>query len=103
MCHNKYKGVSKSFQTELITKCMLTTINTHHEATQRVMVAKLTRLTHKIAIQLHLVAESCTICSSHSRQPVWKHLVTPLHSNAKGTQISYLNTVIVVTEGETFL
>jgi len=24
------------------------------------MVAKLTRLTHKIAIQLHLVAESCT-------------------------------------------
>jgi hypothetical protein len=28
------------------------------------MAAKLTRLTHKIAIQLHLVAESCTICSS---------------------------------------
>jgi hypothetical protein len=30
------------------------------------MVAKLTRLTHKIAIQLHLVAESYTICSSRS-------------------------------------
>jgi len=28
------------------------------------MAAKLTRLTHKIAIQLHLVAESPTICSS---------------------------------------
>jgi hypothetical protein len=28
------------------------------------MAAKLTRLTHKIAIQLHLVAETCTICSS---------------------------------------
>jgi hypothetical protein len=28
------------------------------------MAAKLTRLTHQIAIQLHLVAESCTICSS---------------------------------------
>jgi len=28
------------------------------------MAAKLSRLTHKIAIQLHLVAESCTICSS---------------------------------------
>jgi hypothetical protein len=28
------------------------------------MAAKLTRRTHKIAIQLHLVAESCTICSS---------------------------------------
>jgi hypothetical protein len=36
------------------------------------MAAKLTRLTHKIAIQLHLVAESCTICSSRSRWPVWK-------------------------------
>jgi len=27
------------------------------------MAAKLTRLTHKIAIQLHLMAESCTACS----------------------------------------
>jgi hypothetical protein len=36
------------------------------------MVAKLTRLTHKIAIQLHLVAESCTIRSSLSRRPVRK-------------------------------
>jgi hypothetical protein len=27
------------------------------------MAAKLARLTHKIAIQLHLVIESCTICS----------------------------------------
>jgi len=26
------------------------------------MTAKLTSLTHTIAIQLHLVAESCTIC-----------------------------------------
>jgi hypothetical protein len=40
------------------------------------MAAKLTRLTHKIAIQLHLVAESCTICSSRSRWPVWKLLDT---------------------------
>jgi len=40
------------------------------------MVAKFTRLAHKIAIQLHLVAESCTICSSRSRRPVrklWLH------------------------------
>jgi hypothetical protein len=28
------------------------------------MTAKLTRLTHKIAIQLHLVAESCTILAT---------------------------------------
>jgi len=34
------------------------------------MAAKLTRLNHKIATQLHLVAETCTICSSRSRRPV---------------------------------
>jgi hypothetical protein len=38
------------------------------------MAAKLTRLTHKIAIQLHLVAESCTICNSLSWRPVRKLL-----------------------------
>jgi hypothetical protein len=31
------------------------------------MAAKLTRLTHKIAIQLHKAAESCTVCSSRSK------------------------------------
>jgi len=41
------------------------------------MAAKLTRLAHKIAIQLHLVAEICTISSSRSRRPVRKFLVTP--------------------------
>jgi hypothetical protein len=41
------------------------------------MAANPTRLTHKIAIQLHLVAESCTICSSRSRRPVRKLLDTP--------------------------
>jgi hypothetical protein len=45
---------------------------THREATLTIMAAKLTRLTHKIAIQLHLVAESCTICSSLSRRSVRK-------------------------------
>jgi hypothetical protein len=49
------------------------------EATHRVMAAKLTRLIHKIAIQLHLVAESCTICNSRSRQPVQKLLDRPLY------------------------
>jgi len=43
------------------------------------MAAKLTRLPHKIAIQLHLVAESCTICSSRSRLPVRKLLETPVY------------------------
>jgi hypothetical protein len=47
------EGVSKSFRTESIKEI---TINTLREATQRVMAAKLTRLTHRIAIQLRLVA-----------------------------------------------
>jgi hypothetical protein len=41
------------------------------------MTTKLTRLTHTIAMQLHIVAESCTICSSRSRWPVRKLLDTP--------------------------
>jgi hypothetical protein len=41
------------------------------------MAAKLTGLTHKIVIQVQLVAESCTICSSRSRRPVRKVLDTP--------------------------
>jgi hypothetical protein len=41
------------------------------------MAAKISRLTHKIAIQQHLVAESCTICSSRSRRPVRKLSDTP--------------------------
>jgi hypothetical protein len=40
------------------------------------MTVKLTRLTRKIAIQLRLVAESCTICSSYSRQSAQKLLDT---------------------------
>jgi hypothetical protein len=48
------------------------------------MAAKLTILTHKIAIQLHLVAESCTICSSRSRRPVRKRLVTTSSRTALG-------------------
>jgi hypothetical protein len=41
------------------------------------MAAKLIRLTHKIAIQLHVVAESCIICSSRSKWPVQKLLDIP--------------------------
>jgi len=53
------------------------TTNTRWEAIQRIMAAKLTRLTHKIAKQLHLAAESCTICSYRARRPVRKLLGTP--------------------------
>jgi len=46
------------------------------------MSAKLTRMTHKIAIQLFLVAESSTICSSCSRRQVRKLLDTPSYQRA---------------------
>jgi hypothetical protein len=49
------------------------------------MAAKLTRSIHNIAIQLHLVAESCTICSSRSRSPVRKLLVTPSYIHSHNT------------------
>jgi len=52
---------------------------TRSEAIQRLMAEKLTRLIHKIAIQLYLVAESRIICSSRSRRPVRRSLDTPSH------------------------
>jgi len=45
-----YEGVSESFQIESLMKYTLTFGITCGEAAQRVMAAKLTRLTHKIAI-----------------------------------------------------
>jgi len=41
------------------------------------MATKLTGLIKKIAIQVHLVAENCTICGYRSRRPVRKLLDTP--------------------------
>jgi len=72
-----YESVSKSFRTASITKYRLTTLNTHWKATQKVIATKPTKLSHRIAIQLHLVEGSCTICSSRSRRPVRKLLDTP--------------------------
>jgi len=71
-----YEYITKSFRTKSITKYMITTINTSWDAAQRVMAAKLTRLTHKVVIQLHIVAKSCNICSSRSGRPVRKLLDT---------------------------
>jgi len=56
------------------------------------MAAKVTRLTHKIAMQLHLVAESCTTCSFPSRRPVRKLLDTPSYMcNWHHKPVFYLN------------
>jgi hypothetical protein len=71
-----YEGVTKSVRTESITKYTLTFAITRCEATQRIMATKLTRLTHRIATQLHLVAQSCSICSFRSRRRVRKLLDT---------------------------
>jgi ABC-type proline/glycine betaine transport system permease subunit len=80
------RGFIQKFPDWVITKYTLTTINTRWEVTQRVMEAKLTRLTHKIFIQLHLVAESSNIYSSRSRRPVRKLLDTSYVSvRASGT------------------
>jgi hypothetical protein len=70
------RGCIQKFPDWVITKYTLTILNTRWVATQRVMAAKLARLTHKIAIQLLLVAESSTICSSRSRRLVRKLLDT---------------------------
>jgi hypothetical protein len=50
-------------------------------------------LTHSIVIPLHLVAESSTICSSRSRQPVRKLLDTPSY-NSWHSRPSYLNAIL---------
>jgi hypothetical protein len=73
-----YEGISKSLQTWVDNE--ITIMNTHWEATQMVTATKLTRLTHKIAIQLPLVAESCTICSSRLRWQVRKLLDIPSYT-----------------------
>jgi hypothetical protein len=78
-----HEGVSKSLRIESITKYTLTTINTRWEGTQKVMAPKLTTVTHKIAIQLHLLAETCTICSSRFMQPVRKLLDTPSYISCR--------------------
>jgi hypothetical protein len=75
-----YEGVAKSFRTKSIKKQVSAAINTRWKATQSVMAAKQTRLTHKIAIQLQLLAESSTICSSCSKRPFRKLLDTPSYS-----------------------
>jgi hypothetical protein len=59
-------------------------------------VAKPTRLTHKIMIQLHLPAESCTICSSCSRWQVWKLLDTPLYDSNLDFKCFNMNSMYIL-------
>jgi hypothetical protein len=56
------------------------------------MAAKLTRLTHEIAIQLNLLAENCTICSSRSRRQsgnFWLHPRSVTEAQSEGEARSY--------------
>jgi hypothetical protein len=83
------RGWIQNFPDRLDNEIKTAKINTRWEATQRVMAAKLNTLTHKIAIQLHPVAESCTIWSSRSRRPVRKLLDTPSYDISPLVFIGY--------------
>jgi hypothetical protein len=67
----------QKFPNWVLTKSKTIIINTRWKTRQSVMATELTRLTHKITIQLYLVAESCTICSSRSKRPVRELLNAP--------------------------
>jgi hypothetical protein len=56
---------------------------------------KPTRLTQKIEIQLHLVAESCITCSSRSRRPVRKLLDIPSYTASCNSQRKFCRSVSV--------
>jgi hypothetical protein len=62
------------------------------------MTAKLTRLTYKIAIKLHLLAQSCTICSSRSMRPVRKLLHTLSYIRASNRIRTYDPNVLAVQD-----
>jgi hypothetical protein len=75
LCKRAYPKVSGLSHNEINNNKHSLRSNT--KGIQKVMAGKLIILTHKIAIQLHLVTESCTICSFRSRMPVRKLLDTP--------------------------
>jgi hypothetical protein len=69
------------------------------------MAEKFNRPNHKIAIQLHIVAENCTSCSSFSRRPVRKLMDTPSYmagslshslSSALYHRLAYVRSLIAV-------
>jgi len=64
------------------------------------MVAKLTRLTHKIVIQVHLVAAPFAV---HSRLPVWKLLDTPSYISSAIKFIGDINTFFKCWTSQSFL
>jgi hypothetical protein len=79
--HIKYLDIirvcNQKFPDWVITKYTPIFGITRWKAKHRVMTAELSRLTHKIAMQLLLVAGSCTIYCSHSRRSLRQLLDTP--------------------------
>jgi hypothetical protein len=74
-----YESVSKSFRTESITKSRTTTKTPVEKQHKGLWRQNSLDLTHKIAIQLQVAAESSTICSSLLRRLVRKLLDTLSH------------------------
>jgi hypothetical protein len=100
-----YEDVSKSFRPESVTKYTLIFGSSRYCPLQRVMAAKLTRLIHKIPIQVYLVAESCTICSCRSRRPVRKLLDTSscLIQYSNSMEQSFLRSELSLSQGISLL
>jgi hypothetical protein len=66
------------------------------------MAAKLTRLAHKIAIQLHLVAENCTICTSRCRRPVRKLSDTSSYAARIANDTLHLQAVVTSVQSQSY-
>jgi hypothetical protein len=63
------------------------------------MAAKLARLTYKMAKQLHLVAENCTICNPRSRQAASKEIfwIQPRIAMNTDTRVVHREAVPILT------
>jgi hypothetical protein len=76
----RYEGVSKSFRTESNNEIYAYNKKHSLRSNTKGYSSKTHRLTHEKAIQLHLVAENCTIYRSRYRRPVRKLLDTPSYA-----------------------
>jgi hypothetical protein len=77
ICRRVYPNVSGLSQQRNIRLQLYTLVEKQHRG---FIAVKITRLSHKIAIQLHLVLKTRTICRSRAMRPVRKLLDTPSYN-----------------------